>query len=66
MKIQTREEMIQFGASPEEANKAVRLFEILRAGLRINERGLVETCYGDKTPLGLYRTIRGFLGKEAV
>ena len=57
MKTQTVEEMINAGATEEEAKRAFGLFELLRPGLRIKQNGRVNTTGGDKTPLGLYRTI---------
>lgn len=57
MKTQTIEEMIEKGATKEEAKAAVELFNILRPGLKVKRNGRVDTTAGDKTPLGLYRTI---------
>jgi hypothetical protein len=50
-------EMVEVGACAEEAEKAYQLFELLKPGLRIKKNGRVDTAWGDKTPLGLYRTI---------
>jgi len=58
MKTQTVNDMVNGGATKEEAEKATRLFEMLYPCLKINKNGLISTTYGDKTPLGLYRTIR--------
>ena len=58
MKTQSVEEMVEAGATQEEAEKAFELFEILRPGLRVKRNGRVGTSQGDKTPLGLYRTIK--------
>lgn len=55
MKTQSVEEMVKAGATQEEAEKAFELFEILRPGLRVKRNGRVDTTWGDKTPLGLYR-----------
>jgi hypothetical protein len=57
MKTQTMEEMILQGATKDEAENAARLFELLRPGLKIKRNGRIDTSGGDKTPLGLYRTI---------
>ena len=58
MKTQSVEEMVEAGATQEEAETALKLFEILRPGLRITRNGRVDTAQGDKTPLGLSRTIK--------
>lgn len=50
-------EMVEAGADSEEAENAYRLFELLKPGLKIKRNGRVNTSAGDKTPLGLYRTI---------
>jgi hypothetical protein len=57
MKTQTIEEMIKAGATKEEAENAARLFELLRPGLKIKRNGRIDTSGGDKTILGLYRTV---------
>lgn len=57
MKTQTIEEMKQAGASEEEAKAALDLWALLAPGLKIKQNGRVDTAVGDKTPLGLYRTI---------
>ena len=57
MKTQTIEEMIESGASEAEAKRASELFDLLRPGLKVKRNGRVDTAWGDKTPLGLYRTI---------
>jgi hypothetical protein len=56
--IQTINDMIEAGATEDEAERAVKLFELLRPGLRVKRNGRVDTMHGDKYPLGLYRTIR--------
>lgn len=59
MKTRTIEEMINIdGATLEEAKAAFDLFELLRPGLKIKKNGRIDTAHGDKTPLGLYRTIK--------
>jgi len=57
MKTQTLEQMIEAGATKEEAEAAVNLWGLLRPGLKVKKNGRVDTEFGDKTPLGLYRTI---------
>ena len=60
MKTQTKEDMIECGATEEEADSALKLFELLRPALKIcRENGRIETTSGTKTVLGLYRTLRG-------
>ena len=61
MKTQTREEMLARGATEKEIVSALALFELLRPGLKIKKDGRVDTQYGDKTPLGLYRSIISIL-----
>jgi hypothetical protein len=61
MKTPTIEEMILAGATKEEAENAYKLFELLRPGLKIKKNGRIDTNAGDKTPLGLYRTIGRFI-----
>jgi len=57
MKQQTIEDMIDVGATPSEAKRAEAIWEMLRPGLRIKSNGRVDTAGGDKTKLGLYRSI---------
>ena len=65
MKTQTKEEMIESGATEEEAEKALKLFKLLRPALKINRaNGRIETEAGSKTVLGLYRTLRRFYVEE--
>jgi len=56
-KTQTYDEMIMTGATPDEAKKALELFELLFPSLKIKSNGWVYTTLGYKTPLGLYRAI---------
>lgn len=42
----------------QEAEKAVILLSVLYPALRWKKNGRVDTLNGDKTPLGLYRTIK--------
>jgi hypothetical protein len=58
MKTQTIEDMMRAGASRYEAEDATKLFDLLRPGLKVKRNGRVELVGGDKTPLGLYRTIK--------
>jgi hypothetical protein len=51
------EDMINKGADKQEAENAMKLWELLSPGLKIKSNGRVNTAVGDKTPLGLYRTI---------
>lgn len=66
MKTQTIAEMIEAGATPEEAQQAYDFFEIVRPGIKVKRNGRVDTTWGDKTTLGLYRTIKRIVewGKE--
>jgi hypothetical protein len=58
MKEQTEREMIIAGATPFEAQNAVALIELLRPCLKLKRNGRYDTNGGDKTALGLYRTIK--------
>jgi len=60
MKPQSVEDMIQSGATKEEAEKATELFRVLSPGLKIKRNGRIDTTHGDKTVLGLYRTLHQF------
>jgi hypothetical protein len=55
--IQTINDMIRAGATEDEAKRATMVFELLRPGLKIMRNGTVETSWGSKSVLGLYRTI---------
>lgn len=57
MKTQTIDEMIEAGATKEEAENSLKLWELLKPGIRIKKNGRIDTSIGGKTPLGLYRTI---------
>jgi hypothetical protein len=57
MKAQTIEDMMNQGATKGEAENAFKLWKMLKPGLKIKKNGRVDTAWGDKTPLGLYRTI---------
>lgn len=58
MKTQTIEEMIKVGATHDEAEMVIELMDLLGPGLKIKRNGRIDTSYGDKTPLGLYRTLK--------
>ena len=59
MKTQTKQEMLEFGATEQEADAAIRLFEVLKPALRIKrENGRIETMHGDKSILGFCRTVK--------
>lgn len=60
MKQQTIKDMIGQGATEKEAHEALELFTLLRPGLKIKANGRIETEHSDKTPLGLYRTLKRF------
>lgn len=62
MRTQTMQDMIDAGATKMEAAKAKDLFDLLRPGLKVKRNGRVDTSWGDKTPLGLYRTIQRLVG----
>jgi len=57
MRTQTIDDMINHGASKDEAENAFKLWEMLKPGLKIKKNGRVDTAWGDRTPLGLYRII---------
>lgn len=57
MKTQTIDQMLDAGASAEEARNAMELFNFLHPGLKIKKNGRIDTAGGDKLPLGLYRSI---------
>jgi hypothetical protein len=46
----------------EEQRKGEQLIKLL--GLRVKPNGRVDTEWGDKTPLGLYRTVARFMTDE--
>ena len=58
MKPLTIADMITAGASKREAEEAMELFNLLKPGMKIKRNGRVDTSIGDKTPLGLYRTLK--------
>lgn len=62
MKTQTKEEMIEVGASEEEAEAALELFALLRPSLKVSRKnGRIEIQGGNKTVLGLYRTVKDLI-----
>jgi len=48
-------------ATPDEMGQVDKLRDLLRPGLRLNRKGRVPTSAGDKTMLGLYRTLAQFV-----
>ena len=61
--MQTKDEMLQSGATEQEADAAIELFRVLRPALKIKRaNGRIETTHGDKTILGLYRTVKDLTG----
>lgn len=67
MKVQTYDEMIQAGATKNEALIAVQLFEVLRPALTVKRsNGRIMTQFGDKTVLGLYRTVSSIVNKQPI
>ena len=48
-------------ATPEEMAQVDKLRNLLHPGLRRNRKGRVTTTAGDKTMLGLYRTLAQFI-----
>jgi hypothetical protein len=63
MKIQTMDEMQKEGASWDEAYRANEMIQLLLPGLKIKKNGRIDTSIGDKTPLGLYRSINHIMRK---
>lgn len=57
MKTQTIDDMINAGATIDEARIATAVYAVLRPCLKIDKNGMVGTAWGTKTPLGLYRAI---------
>jgi len=66
MKVQTIAEMIEQGATEEEARQANNLFQLLRPCLKVNKVGRFDTTAGDKTVLGLYRTLKHYQSTGAI
>lgn len=59
MKVQTFNEMIELGATPDEALRAIELFRVLRPALTVKRsNGKIATTHGDKNILGFYRTVK--------
>ena len=61
--MQTKAEMLEFDATEQEAEAALKLFELLRPALRVNN-GRIEITGGNKTILGLYRTVKDLVNQE--
>lgn len=65
MKVQTYEEMMQAGATKNEALTALEMFRVLRPALTVKRsNGRIETTSGDKNILGFYRTMKDIVNKE--
>jgi len=65
MKVQTCEEMIQAGATKNEALAALKMFRVLRPALTVKRsNGRIEMTHGDKTILGFYRTMKDIVSEE--
>lgn len=56
MKHQTLRDLELMGVDQEEAQRAISMFVIIKPGLKIKPNGRINTSWGDKTVLGLYRT----------
>lgn len=55
------------GQTMTEEERAEKFYQILKPCLKRRRTGRFETTYGDKTILGLYRTVKRLIGKfEAV
>ena len=65
MKTYSIADMVKMGVDREEAIAAMELFQMLKPALHIKENGRIDTTGGDKTPLGLYRTLKRFFEPEA-
>ena len=51
------EEMVRYGASETEVQQALAIVKLLEPCLKIQSNGRYMTAHGDKTPLGLLRSI---------
>lgn len=62
-KVHLLKEMVLSGAKIKEAEKALKCFELLRPSLKVMANGRIMLGLGhlDKTPLGLYRTLKGMI-----
>mgnify|MGYP001455752466 CR=1 FL=1 len=58
MKTQTVEDMLKHGATEQEVKAALAMFTLLQPGLKVKRNGRIDTAGGDKTVLGLFRTIK--------
>lgn len=56
---QTKENIEKYCKDPDVINGSIRLWELLEPCLIVHN-GRVDTKYGDKTPLGLYLTLKQF------
>ena len=55
--MQTYAEMKSHSASDAEIAEVQKLYDLIHSAVRVKPNGRVETAYGDKTWLGLYRTL---------
>lgn len=61
MKIQTKKEMMKYGADEKEIDAALALYELLKPCLKVGKTGSnnhFELSTGNKSLLGLYRTLK--------
>lgn len=54
------DKMRRWGATEQEINDTLDLYRILKPCLKVKANGRFETDDGDKTPLGLYRSLKRF------
>ena len=65
MKVQTVQEMRELRATEEEIQNALELLKVLRPSIRVKrENGRIETTQGDKTLLGLLRTVKDIVNRR--
>ena len=66
MKVQTIEEIKKEAYSESEAQNAINLYELLKPVLKVKrENGRFELAGGDKTILGLYRSVKRIIDNES-
>lgn len=56
----TTEYLVTQDAAPDEIRGTQKLWELVRPGVHIKKNGRVDLSTGDKTPLGLFRTLKRF------
>ena len=66
MTTKERRKLRQYADSEPEARVAEMLLTVLRPGLKVKRNGRIDTTWGDKTPLGWYRTIRRITKEEGL